>query len=69
MAMGKRSGDRQPPLWFATTDLPTEVSHPFYWRLNQLLREHGFGAFVEGTAPALAPKTSNAPDVSRRRGA
>src|ERR1700731_452 len=47
MAMGKRKRDRQPAMWVATTDLPTGASHPFYRRLNQLLREHGFDDFVE----------------------
>jgi hypothetical protein len=41
MAMGKRKRARQPSIWEATTDLPT-ASHPFYMRLNQLLREQGF---------------------------
>jgi hypothetical protein len=31
----------------ATTDFPTAASHPFYRRLNQLLREHGFDDFAE----------------------
>jgi transposase InsO family protein len=47
MAMGKRKRDRQPPIWVTITDLPTAASHPFYRRLNQLLREHGFDAFAE----------------------
>ena len=47
MAMGKRKRDRQPSMWVATTELPTAASHPFYARLNQLLREQGFDDFVE----------------------
>ena len=47
MSMGKRKRERQPTMWVATTGLPTTVSHPFYRRLNQLLREHGFDDFVE----------------------
>ena len=47
MAMGRRTRDRQPPMWVATTELPTAASHPFYARLNQLLREHGFDDFAE----------------------
>ena len=35
------------PMWVTTTDLPTAASHPFYRRLNQLLRAHGFDEFVE----------------------
>jgi len=34
-------------MWVTATNLPTAASHPFYRRLNQLLREHGFDAFVE----------------------
>lgn len=34
-------------MWVTTTDLPTAASHPFYRRLNQLLREQGFDDFVE----------------------
>ncbi len=47
MSMGKRKRDRQPTMWVQTTDMPTAVSHPFYRRLNELLREHGFDDFVE----------------------
>ena len=47
MSMGKRKRDRQPAMWVTTKDLPTTASHPFYRRLNQLLREHGFDDFVE----------------------
>jgi hypothetical protein len=47
MSMGKRKRERQPMMWVPTTELPTTVSHPFYRRLNQLLREHGFDDFVE----------------------
>ncbi len=42
MAMGKRLRDRQPMMWVPTTTLPTSASHPFYARLNQLLRDRGF---------------------------
>jgi transposase len=47
MAMGRRKRERQPAMWVTTTDLPTAASHPFYRRLNQLLREHGFDDFCE----------------------
>ena len=45
--MGKRKRERQPAMFVQTTDLPTAASHPFYRRLNELLREHGFDDFVE----------------------
>jgi transposase len=47
MSMGKRKREQQPVMWITTTDLPTAASHPFYRRLNQLLREHGFDDFVD----------------------
>jgi transposase len=47
MAMGKRERNRQPPMWVTTTDLPTAASHPFYQRLNEVLRDHRFDDFAE----------------------
>ncbi len=45
--MGKRKRERQSSMWIVTTDVPTAASHPFYTRLNQLLREHDFDEFAE----------------------
>jgi hypothetical protein len=53
MSMGKRTRARQPAMWVTTTDLPTAASHPFYRRLNQLLREHGFDDFAEAQCALL----------------
>ena len=44
----RRKRQRQHDLWVAASDLPTTAAHPFYQRLNALLDEHGFDAFVEG---------------------
>jgi transposase len=46
MAMGTRENE-QPPLWVATSDLPTSPGHPFYTRLNAMLDAEGFDRFVE----------------------
>ena len=35
-------------MWVTTADLPTNAGHPFFERLNQVLDEAGFDAFVEG---------------------
>jgi hypothetical protein len=56
MSMGKRTRDRQPAMWVMTTKLPTAASHPFYCRLNRLLREHSFDDFVEAQCAAFTPK-------------
>src|SRR5918995_3170578 len=49
MAMGKRKRRaRQASMWVATQDLPRSAAHPFYQRLNRVLDEAQFDAFVEG---------------------
>ncbi len=48
MAMGKRRQERQASLFVATQDLPKAASHPFYKRMNEILDDAGFDAFVEG---------------------
>ena len=48
MAMGtRRQQERQEGLWIATAALPRTAGHPFYERLNELLEEAGFDAYVE----------------------
>ena len=48
MAMGKRRRrGRQRLMWVASSDLPRSAGHPFYERLNGVLDEAGFDAFVE----------------------
>jgi len=63
MAMGKRKRDRQPMMWVPATDLPTAASHPFYRRLNQLLREHGFDDFVEAECAGFYAETMGRPGL------
>jgi len=46
MVMGKRQS-KQPELFIPTADLPASPGHPFYRKLNQVLAEAGFDAFVE----------------------
>ena len=61
--MGKRKRDRQPAMWVPTTDLPTAASHPFYRRLNQLLREHGFDDFAEAQCAGFYAETMGRPGL------
>jgi len=46
MALGRRKAKQQ-DLWIAATNLPQAPGHPFYQKLNQLLAEAGFDAYVE----------------------
>jgi hypothetical protein len=61
MSMGKRKRDRQPSMWIPTTELPTAASHPFYQRLNELVREHGFDDFAEAECAGFMPRRWAAP--------
>ena len=51
MSLGKRKHEQQ-SAWIATTELPKSPGHPFYKKLNQLLAEAGFDAWLEA---ALRP--------------
>ena len=64
--MGTSGGrTRQATMWVPTADLPKSAGHPFYERLNRVLDEAGFDAFVEAQCasfyadgvgrPSLAP--------------
>jgi transposase len=62
MSMGKRT-ERQPAMWVSTTDLPTAASHPFYRRLNRLLHDRGFDAFVEAQSASFYAETMGRPGL------
>jgi len=56
MALGKRATEQQ-AAWVATNELPKSPGHPFYKRLNILLREAGFDEWLEKLcAPYYAAK-------------
>jgi transposase len=63
MAMGKRKRARQPRMWVTMTDVPTAASHPFYTRLNQLLREQGFDDFAEAQCASFYADTMGRPGL------
>jgi transposase len=50
-------------MWVATTDLPKAASHPFYMRLNQLLREHRFDDFAEAECATFYAATMGRPGL------
>ena len=63
MAMGKRERARQSSMWVTMTDFPTASSHPFYTRLNQLLREQGFDDFAEAQCATFYAQTMGRPSL------
>jgi transposase len=68
MAMGtRRKHARQSTMWVATGDLPTSAGHPFYARLNRVLDEAGFDAFVEAQCTPFYAATVGRPSLAPGR--
>lgn len=63
MSMSKRPREKQSDLWVPTTDLARSPGHPFYERLNTVLAEAGFDAFVEKTCSRFYAKKNGRPSV------
>ena len=53
MAMGSRSEVQQEALWLESKALTTGPGHPFYDKLNGILKAHGFDEFVESLCKKL----------------
>ncbi|CAG0971584.1 hypothetical protein PHYC_01276 [Phycisphaerales bacterium] len=64
MAMGKRDRESQDPIWVKTADLPRSQGHPFYQRLNVILRERGFDDFVERACARFYARTMGRPGLA-----
>lgn len=62
MALGKRSVEQQ-ELWVATTELPKSPGHPFYRRLNALLAEAGFDAWIEALCASHYSQGKGRPSI------
>ena len=67
MAMGRRAQQRQEPIWIAHTELPQTVAHPFYERLDQVLEERGFDAFVEQRCAGFYAERMGRPSLAPGR--
>jgi transposase len=62
MALGKRQTEQQ-ELWVATTELPRSPGHPFYRKLNHLLAEDGFDAWLEQLCAPNYHATQGRPSI------
>ena len=47
MALGKQKDGSQPSFWISTQNLAKTAGHPFYRKLNEILRKKGFDKFAE----------------------
>ena len=50
-------------MWVTTADLPAAASHPFYARLNELLRQHEFDDFSEAQCATFYADTMGRPGL------
>lgn len=63
MAMGRRDTERQQDLFVPTAQLPRSIGHVFYGKLNELLAEAGFDAWVEGLCQQHYAKGKGRPGI------
>jgi transposase len=64
MAMGKRNRKQQNELWVPSVDIPPTPGHPFYQRLNAVLAQHGFDAFVESLCQQYYARVKGRPSLA-----
>ena len=64
MAMGRRTSEQQEPLWLPTANLLDSPGHPFYQRLNDLLREHEFDRHAEDLCQGFYAPTMGRPGLA-----
>ena len=65
MSMGRRKDRaRTPGLWIATNELPSTGGHPFYQRLNRILDDHEFDAFVEAQCASFYAAKRGRPSLT-----
>jgi len=65
MAMGtRRKRRRQESLWISVAELPSTAAHPFYQRLNDILDDAGFDAFVEQACETFYAPTMGRPSLA-----
>jgi transposase len=63
MSMGKREDEQQSDLWLVTSDLARSPGHPFYERLNAVLREAEFDARTEALCEPYYVKGKGRPGI------
>jgi transposase len=62
MALGRRKREQQ-SAWVATTELPKSPGHPFYRKLNQLLAEAKFDAWIENLCQTYYAEKQGRPSI------
>jgi len=63
MSMKRKAGNRQERLWIPHDAAASSPGHPFYERLERVLREEGFDAFVESKCSRYYAKRMGRPSI------
>ena len=63
MTMSKQDPESQGELWLRTDAVASSPGHPFYVRLNELLTEEGFDAFVESLCAPFYSEKKGRPSI------
>lgn len=63
MAMRQHSEQRQADFWIPTADVARSPGHPFYQRLNAILKGKGFDRFVEGLCAKFYAESKGRPGI------
>ena len=63
MSMKKQAGGRQDGLWIPHDAVASSPGHPFYERLERVLHEEGFDAFVESKCSRFYAKGQGRPSI------
>jgi len=58
MSLGRRSREKQKPMWVETASLRIPGGHPFYERLNKILDSGEFDGFAEKSCESFYSKTA-----------
>lgn len=64
MSMGRRDRERQSAMWLATNEVARSPGHPFYVRLNEVLKSAGFDQRVEELCASFYSKKQSSVDTS-----
>ena len=63
MSMGRRSSARQDSLWISSDALAVSPGHPFYEKLERILRSEGFDGYVEQLCARHYAKQQGRPSI------
>lgn len=63
MSMGRRDRERQSTMWLATNEIAQSPGHPFYTRLNEVLKVAAFDQQVEKLCASFYAKKQGRPSL------